>query len=214
MSYVVAFIDQDTCRTYLWASQAPMGSVVFSSPEELARSLPVRSMDSIRGQLLGEDVETSPSRDLAATRLWYVLGLGAQFAKFKWTERIVKKDAFGNPRSADNLPTELVQLTWVRGRDHMADAFYKKLAKQEGQIVDMLVDDGRRIWTNEQAFAIIQERAAEIKTRQPLIRVWDFYRSQLYHKKILRKVSYAEFSGKPEFEGMSIQDKEDVATQP
>ena len=209
MSHVVAIIDQDTCRTYPDAEFVPAGAAVFRSPEELERALPLHSMDVVRGRLLGENVQNSPSREEAARRLWHVLSLGANF-KVDWSSRgyVTRKDGFGNKKIADKSPIELVQLTWVRGRDGLIDRFYEKLPKQAKQIVDILVDDGRGLWTNEEIDAVVLARGSEIQTKQSVLLIFCYYKSKLFSRKILRRVSYADFASRPEFAGMTLQDKE------
>lgn len=210
MSYVIAIVDQNTCKTFPSASDAPKGSVVFSSPEEMAQTIPRHSLDSLRAKILGENVPASPSADVAATRLWHVLSLGADFVKVDWSSAGYsrRKDNFGNNKISSVSPIELIQLIWVRGKDRMADYFYGKLPKQARQIVDMLVDDGRGIWTNEQANAVILAREAEIDTRQGALVVFKYYKSKLFQFHILKRVSYVEFASRPEFAGLSIQNKE------
>jgi hypothetical protein len=208
--HVVAIIDQQTCRTYPDVESVPPGAVVFRSPEELGRALQVHSMDVIRGRLLGEPTENSPSREEASRRLWHVLSIGADFNRVDWSSGgyTTRKDNFGNKKIADISPIELIQLIWVKGKDSIIDHFYKKLAKQARQMVDMLVDDGRGLWTNEQANAVILARGAEVETKQGVLPVFNYYKSQLFQKKILRRVSYVEFASRPEFAAMALQDKE------
>ena len=216
MSHVIAIIDQSTCRAYPDAEAAPEGAIIFRSPEELGRALPTHSMDVIRGKLLGETVEDSPSREVAATRLWHVLSIGADVPKVVWSSQgyVTRKDAFGNKKIADVSPIELIQLTWVRGRDHMVDFFYKKLPPQARQVVDMLVDDGRKLWTNEQADAVILARASEIETKMSALRIFGYYKNELFQKKILRRVKYSEFASRPEFAAMDLLYKEQQENPP
>lgn len=210
MSHVVAIVDQDTCKVYPDAECAPPGSVIFRSAEELESSMPSSSMDVIRGRLLGQSVEHSPTRQDAARKLWHVLSIGAEIFKVDWSSNgyTTRKDNFGNRKIADLSPIELIQLVWIRGADVMADHFYKKLPKQARQMADMLVDDGRGLWTNEQANAVVLARADEIQTKQNVLEIFNYYKSHLFQKKILRKVSYAEYTSRSEFSLMTTQDKE------
>ena len=210
MSHVVAIIDQSTCRTYPDAESVPAGAIVFRSSEELGRALQSHSMDVIRGRLLGEPTDNSPSREEASRRLWHVLSIGADFDRVDWSSNgyTTRKDNFGNKKIADVSPIELIQLVWTKGKNSIVDHFYRKLAKQARQMVDMLVDDGRRLWTNEQANAVILAREAEIETKQGALIVFNYYKSHLFQKKILRRVSYVEFASRPEFAAMALQDKE------
>ena len=205
MSHVIAIVDQSTFRACSDAGSAPPGSTVFRSPEELAGALPLRTMDVIRGKLLGEIVENSSSREEAARRLWLTFSAGVDFS-VDWSSvgYEPRKDGFGNRKIRDTSRIELIQLTWIRGKDRLIDAFYKKLPKQARQIVDMLVDDGRGIWTNEQANSVLLARGDEVETTQELRRVFSYYKSELIYKRILRKVSYVEFATLPEFAGMSL----------
>ena len=206
MSHVVAIIDQSTFGAYRDAESAPAGSVIFHSPEELARVLPLHSMDNIREKLLEENVESSSSRDEAARRLWLVLSVGVNF-DFDWSHE-VRKDSFGGRKILDTSKIELIQLMWVRGKDPLVDTFYKKLPKQARQVVDMLVDDGRKVWTNEQADAVILDRGDEIETRMGASAVFHCYKPVLAARKILRRISYLDFATRPEFAGMTLLDKE------
>ena len=138
-----------------------------------------------------------------------MLSLGANF-KVDWSSRgyVTRKDDFGNKKIADMSHIELIQLTWVRGRDGLIDRFYEKLPKQAKQIVGMLVDDGRGLWTNEEIDAVVLARATEIQTKQSVLLIFGYYKSKLFSRKILRRVSYADFASRPEFAGMTLQDKE------
>lgn len=210
MSFVVAILDQNTAKTFLYEADVPKGAMVFHSPKELSAILTNTSMDKMRERLLGEIVEPSPSREMAGVRLWHVLAIGADFDRVDWSSGgyTTRKDNFGNKKIADVSPIELIQLVWTKGKDSIVDHFYRKLAKQARQMVDMLVDDGRRLWTNEQANAVILAREAEIETKQGALIVFNYYKSHLFQKKILRRVSYVEFASRPEFAAMAIQDKE------
>ena len=101
MGHVVAFIDQETCRTYRDRSDAPAGSLVFASSEELGAALSTKSMDLVRGKLLGQIVEPSPSCGAAAARLWHVLSLGAELVRVDWSAKgyATQKDRFGNRKN-------------------------------------------------------------------------------------------------------------------
>jgi hypothetical protein len=209
MLHVVAFLDQNRVATFRRAEDAPAGSTVFSTPDELAKVLLTKTMDSIRESLLGEAVEPSPSRDVAATRLWHVLSLGADFVKIPPSESFAyvrRKDAFGNDKTRHTGIIELIQLSWIPGNDYIVDFFFKKLPPQAKQIVKILMEDGRKIWTSEQANEVIKARGDEIKTSQTRgpLGIFDYYKSRLFEVKILKKVSYADFASKPEFEGMSV----------
>ena len=72
----------------------------------------------------------------------------------------------------------------------------------------MLVDDGRKVWTNDQADAIILARGDEIETRMGALAVFHYYKPRLAARKILRRVSYLDFATRPEFAGMTLLDKE------
>jgi hypothetical protein len=207
MSLVVAFIDQSTCKVFSRLSDVPEGAIAFSSPEELARAAPLQSLDKMREQLLGARVGFSSNREEAARRLWYVLTLGAPggYDANKWQRR---KDGFGNNKIADVSKIELIQLC-IPSNDDMVNLFYRKLAKQAKQIVQMLVDDGRSIWTNEDANSIVLARASEVEGKQGALVVFTYYKSTLFAKKILRRVSFAEFISRPEFEGVVLEIKED-----
>jgi hypothetical protein len=72
----------------------------------------------------------------------------------------------------------------------------------------MLVDDGRGLWTNEEIDAVVLARGSEIQTKQSVLLIFCYYKSKLFSRKILRRVSYADFASRPEFAGMTLQDKE------
>ena len=78
----------------------------------------------------------------------------------------------------------------------------------------MLVDDGRKLWTNEQADAVILARESEIKTKMSALRVFGYYKKELFAKKILRRVKYAEFASRPEFAAMDLLYKEQLKNPP
>jgi hypothetical protein len=207
MGHVVAFIDQDTCKVFHGPEDAPPGSVIFSSPEELGKALQKQSMDSIRGRLLGMAVDPSETRAIAAVRLWHVLSVGADACalKMRWGKDYPGTvDSFGNRRSGHHLKFELIQLTWVPGRDHMADHFYKTLAPQSRQILNMLVDDGRGIWTKDQVHEVILSRRGELTSCQNPLYLFKYYSRDYFPKHLLKKVSYADFASSPEFSGKSL----------
>lgn len=204
---IVAFIDQHTCKIFTTMVEVPPGAITFSSAEELGRAVSAGTLDRIRGILLGETVEQSSSADQAAVRLWYVLALGlpTYTGEYigKWHRQ---KDDFGNFKIADNSRIELIQLTYRPGRDHMVDFFYKKLPPQARKIVDILVDDDRGIWTNEEANAVVLRRASEIKTKQEPSAIFTYYKAELFTKKLLKRVTFSEFISKPEFSGITLDE--------
>ena len=210
MSCVIAFTDQNTCKVYSNLSEVPPGVVSFSSPQELAKAAPMEALDRLRGKLLGGETGPSSSREEAAQRLWYVLSIGAEPKKF-WEKYERRKDKLGNNKIADTSRIELVKLVYTPGKDYMADFFYKKLPGQAKKIIDILADDGRGIWTGEEAIAVVMLRADEIKTRQGVMRILTYYMSKLFAKNLIRRVSFAEFVALPEFSGISL-DKVDETT--
>ena len=207
MSHVIAFLDQETCRIYPTREMAPEGATVFESHKELATAVPTRTLDTIRERILGITGDRSPSAEAAAYKLWHVLTLFNSVREIDY-KKIYTLDGFGNRKYNSTARIELIQLTYVPGADPLFDVFYKKLKGQAKQVLNMLIDDGRKIWTNEQANEIIARRADEIKTSQGALYVFNYYKSHLFQKKILRRVSYAEFASRPEFAAMALQDKE------
>ena len=213
MNYVLAFVDQETCNIYPDASAAPKGSTIFESPEELARVLTTQDADRIRGRILGVSIEHSPSAAAAASRLWHSLSIGAEAKVAEWHSKgyVKQKDNFGNDKNAGSgKKIELIQLIWTKGKDYLIDAFYKKSPRQARQIVDFLVADGNGIWTEDQVEAIMSSHESEMETKQGIIPVWTYYRQSLCLKKILKKVSLADFAAAPEFSGVSLADKKDL----
>lgn len=205
MSHVIAFLDQSTCRAYRTAAEVPEGATIFEKPEDLANALPADSMDRVRSKLLGESCTSSPSREVAAQRLWYVLSLGANTELRMDFKYFAQKDSFGNRKFAENGRLELIHLAWVEGEDAMIDSFRRKLPKQAQQILQMLIDDGRRIWTGDQFMAVLSARKDEVKTRQKFEKIAVFYRIKMMERRILRRVTFAEFAAKPEFANMFIE---------
>lgn len=198
MSFVVALFQDNTCKAYRSKDEVPAeAAMVLESPEELAKTAPKESLDKIRGSLLGEPTTVtskSQTADEAARKLWYVLGLQAPDPlNFYSVGR--QKDKLGNDKVAENGDFELIQLMFKPGVDYMADFFYKKLPKQAKQIVDILLEDGRGIWDADTMNQILVSRAGEFNTRQKIEKVISFYRSELVAKRILKRVTYLEFSG-------------------
>jgi hypothetical protein len=205
VGHVVAFLDQSTCKIYPNLSEVPEEAVAFSSPEELAKAASTEALDAMRKALIGQDVGTSSSREQAAQRLWYVLSLGGtpEVSWSSWDRKRVL-DNLGNNKIADTSKIEVIQLTYVAGKDHMADFFFKKLPKQAKLIMSMLIEDGRGIWTNEEANAIIAKRANEIETRQDPMRIFSYYKGEFFRKKLMRRMTFAEFAAHPELSGTTL----------
>jgi len=210
VSHVVAIIDQSTFRVCQDARSAPPGSTVFSSPEELAQVMEIHSMDVVRGKLLGEVVGSSSSREEAARRLWLTLSGAADLVyKIDWMSiGLYPRDIFNNKKTNQTGRIELVQLTWVRGSSPIIDHFYEKLSRRAKLLVDLLVKDGRTVWTNEQVDSIIRAREDEVARPSGIYLTLYIYKSELFHKRILRKLSYLDFATRPEFAGMSLLDRE------
>jgi hypothetical protein len=211
MSCVIAFIDQNTCKVYANLAEVPPGATTFSSPEELAKAAPMEALDRLRGRLLGGEVGSSSSREEAARKLWYVLSIGAEPKSF-WEKYERRKDKLGNNKIADTSRIELIKLVYTPGKDYMADFFYKELPRQAKTIIDILHDDGRGIWTGEEAVAVVMRRGDEIKTRQGVGKILTYYMSELFAKNLIRRVSFAEFVARPEFSGVSIDQATETAT--
>lgn len=195
MSYVVAFIGQDSYQLFPSREHAPEGSVVFTSPEELAKVATASALDQIRKTLLGQSIGKSRSADEAARRLWYLLTLDAPPTNWSIPKR---KDFFGNQKIASTRKIELMQLIYVPGKHPMVDFHFKKLPRQARQVVQMLIDDGRGIWTGDEANAVIAARAGEVQSKQGAISIFNYYRSELFAKKILKRVSFSDFITYPE----------------
>jgi hypothetical protein len=119
-----------------------------------------------------------------------------------------RKDNFGNDKISSLAPFELIKLTLVKGKSGLADVFYKKLPQQAKKIIDLLIEDGRGIWTAEQADAIVVAHEDELNTRQGGLTVWHYYRRELCMKKIIKRVSFAEFSSSNEFSEISLVELE------
>ena len=211
MPKVVAIVDQHSCTVCRSIDEAPPGSTTFSSPEELAASMTVQAMDSVRGKLLNVGVEPSPSRELAAARLWKALLLDADIRlKDDWYDRyssLARKDSFGNRKWSDVTPTELLQLLY-RPEDPMKVFFYRKFPRSIKKIIDLLVEDGRGIWTLEQVNEILRKHEGEITAKKDRVfNIFRLYRSLMIVKKMLRRVKYLEFVSDHRFKGYSLLDK-------
>jgi len=203
MSHVVAFLDQSTCRTYRSLLDVPGGAAAFSSPAELAKACSTRDLDEMRKQLLGEEYfGRSGSKEEAARRLWHVLSLGV--LPESWRNWPRKKDKFGNDKVQDESRVELIEYSHVPGKDHMQDFFYKKLAKQAKICMEILAEDGRGIWTNEDACAIILEHQDRMATKQGALKVFEYYRPFLFQKKLLKRVTFEEFATSAEYQGIVL----------
>jgi hypothetical protein len=196
---IVAFIDQSSYKICHSPQEVPPGSVQYSSPEDLMRGLPIATIDKIiAGVLHQSTVVHSQSHFAAANRLWYLLTLGEPTKEMS-KEWSIRKDSFGNPKYMDASGIELIELCYVPGKDSMVDLFFKKLPAQAKKIYEILKDDGRGIWTNAQALELVIARGAELKTKQGPGKVFDYYRSEMFLKKILRRLTYAEFSQRQNF---------------
>lgn len=183
-------------------TESPEGSATFFSPEQMSILLDRRSMDSARKSLLGSPVESRDADD-SARLLWETImelvpGVGSELPRK--LERA--KDAFGNNKNIDRSPHELIGLAYVQGADSMRDFFYKKLSKQEKAIIQIFAENGRGIWTKDQADQLIMDNAGKLKTTQDPLKVYNYYRGSLLEKKFLRRVTFEEFSKK--YPGVSL----------
>lgn len=193
----IAILDQRTWRLIRPSDPEPPGSVVFRSPAELEISLTTETMDRIRGQILREITHKSESKKIAALKLWHVMTLGAEALTRKQNPG-KKTDFFGNPKNYEISPIELIQLLWCPGANHMADFFQKKLPPQAKQILNMLIEDGRRIWTGDQADQVIERRESEIISKNGALWVFRYYKSRFFQQKLLGRLSYADFANRVE----------------
>lgn len=194
MNHIFAFSDQSTCRAYRTKEDVPEGSVVFESPEDMARILTIESMDRVRRRLLGHEIGLSSSREDASRKLWETLSIGVDLSIELIGKPARKLTISGTPRIRNNKPIELMMLTWERGKDKLLDQFKDRLPLLARQMVDFLVEDGRRIWTGPEFSKVIMDRGHEMVTRQGLDKVIKFHRMTLYNRLLIRRISFVEFA--------------------
>jgi hypothetical protein len=203
MSHVVAFLDQGTCRTYRSLSDVPAGAAAFSSPTELAVAAATQDLDEVRRRLVGDEYfGKSSSRGEAARRLWQVLSLGV--TPDDWQTFLRRKDKLGNNKIQDESRVEIIEYSYAPGKDYMRDFFYKKLPKQAKTCMDILLEDGRGIWTGEDAMALIVENQDRIETKQGARLVFKYYRPFLFQWKLLKRVTFEEFATSSEYQGLAL----------
>lgn len=206
MNYVVALMDEHTCRTYRRLEDVPKSArATFVSAAGLIQEMSIVQMDAIRGKILGELVESSPTPEVAASRLWHAFGIGADAAEGKETYP-ASLDDMGNRRTQSHDEIELVQLIWEPGKDWAVDMFVKKLPPQARAMLDILVQDGRGIWTAQQMLDLMKQNEHLIKTKQGAARILKYYRPEMLQRKMLKRVSFAEFAAKQEFKGLTPVD--------
>lgn len=203
---VIAFIDGNTCQAFRTKEDAPAGSTVFESPQELAGALTVESMDRIRGRLLGQIVGKSSSSEEAGKRLWYTLLRGVDLSLRMVTRACdipPKKDGMGYRRNRAKARIEMIELCYVSGTDPMTEHFLKKLRRQGRIFFRILLDDGRKVWTAQEFKEMIDARFDEMNSHQGVVKLTDFYRCTLIGYKVLRKLTYLEFFNRPDFAALS-----------
>ena len=190
---VVAFLDQSRCATYRRVEEAPAGAAVFSSADELARVLSLEALDRMRCHLLGKQLPRSESRIEVARKVWYLLTI--DIPPINVPRKLEpRKDSFGNRKHLDRSPVELIELIWYPGCPGMADAYVKKFVGTKKLLFDFLVEDGRSIWTEGDAVKVVLANEHRLDTVQGGFGVWSHYRSEFFHKQVLQRLTFAEFS--------------------
>jgi hypothetical protein len=207
MGLILAFTDQSTYKLCNGELDVPAGAITFSSPKALARAVSAKTLNEIRAKLFGEEVEYCPNREDAALRLWNLMTVSPGISYNKsLQEHPAKVTEFGTPKMLTTRKIELLHLM-LPTSDYMTNYFYSKLEGQARQIVEMLLDDGRKVWTNAEANRVIWARADEIKGVQGASWVFSYYKSRLHHKRILRRITYEDFLTDPQFAGISLESK-------
>lgn len=198
---VLAFLDQGNVQVLRNLHNVPEKATCFRSPESLSLAAPASVLDEVRENLSGMSGHRSETDLVAARRLWYFFELSLPP---ETPRRKRKVDAFGNHRVAATSPIELLQLTYVVGSDPMVDHFHDTLPNQARQIVSTLQQDGRGIWTGEEAAQVAISGLRNLESRQNPRKIFDYYRSILYTRKILKKVSYVEYSNRVLNSGVGV----------
>lgn len=190
---IVAFINDSEYRTFRNPADVPQGATSFSSAEELGRALSVQSLDRMRSALVGRQLPPSDSRTNAANKLWYLLTV-AEPPIDLYTPREKTTTALGTVKCLTTAKVELIEMVWFPNCPGMADFYVRKMGGMKRQIFDMLVDDGRGIWTEQDVVKIVVDRGSELRTKQTPFMVWNIYRSEYFNKGILRRLSYLDLS--------------------
>lgn len=192
MGHVVAILDQSTFKVFRDSDRIPSSAMVFSSWRDMSRVMSASVMDKVRDRLLGDKLPASISADEAAKRLWHVMMLGV--------DRIVvaprfspRLDKLGNKMRRGGR-IELLQLAYSPGKSRSMDLFYKKLCPQGKIILNILIDDGRMIWTNEEAAGIVHANSDKIASRQSIAWLFNYYRSFFINYQLVKRVTYAELA--------------------
>jgi hypothetical protein len=208
---VIAFISQSDYRVLPSESAAPRGSVVFKNREQFMANLTTSQMDTMRAKLLGAKVQSSADRKEAADRFWHVLELGQRVLSPNpvnlSAHSVHVTNKLGSRKFMNSGRIELLQYAYVPGKDRLIDIFYKKLPPQAQAILRILKEDGREIWTNEEASNLVAENKDGyiVTDCQTPMSVFRYYRPRLCDRKLLKKISFSEFCSKPELRGISEQ---------
>ena len=187
-------------------SEPEFGSLNFSCPEELAASLSIESMHSMRYQLLGVPVVGALSKAEAAKLLWEVFLAVYPRSKEKfwdgWNTRS-KLTQERDDRKQDSSDYELVYLVHEWGKDAKLDKEYCGLTVQHQHFMEVLCEDGRRIWTGRRTVELALDRLSEFnhKAGKPLAMI-DGARVACCRAGLLKKLSYVEFLWDPKYRGL------------
>lgn len=176
----------------------------------LLKEIDIKEGSDVDSSQIDEEVRRyvarSKSVEQAALRLWQAINVDEELFTFSTYLKVGKsKTKLGTLRSLPTGRTELMELIYEPGKDPIIDHFYERLLPQAKCIIDMLMKDGRRIWTGEELKRIVFRNRKDMHTRQDPLLILNYYRGSLINKKMLRRVTYQEFSEDPRFAGKTLE---------
>jgi hypothetical protein len=203
---IVSIVDQDSISVHLDESTVEPGALIFRGPEDFEEKFSTALMDRVRAQLLDDDVPTSPSVAVAATRFWVTLSMA--YRPFVRPEKVPKPVRWQGERR----PLEALWCPYGVKRDRVEEAARRLLSYEGRAFLDALAKSTTKYHLPEEAEAYVVKNASLRHRPGDVSGIWKsglFLQrgvgswKELVWSGLLKKVPYTEYVEAKRLEALS-----------